>query len=62
VKLEAESAQQSVIVLADASILTTSSTDVSGTVNSRTMENLPLTTRNTFNLALFAPRPPMLTK
>jgi hypothetical protein len=55
VKLEVESAQQSVTVQADASILTTSSTDVSGTVNTRAMENLPLTTRNTFNLALFAP-------
>src|SRR5579862_5753088 len=55
VKLQVESAQQSVTVEADASILTTSSTDVSGTVNSLAMENLPLTTRNTFNLALFAP-------
>ena len=49
------SSQQSVTVQADASILTVAGTDVSGTLNSNAMENLPLTTRNTFNLALFAP-------
>src|SRR5271157_4736434 len=55
VKLSLASSEQSVSVEADASILTTSSTDVSGDLNSKAMENLPLTTRNTFNLALFAP-------
>jgi hypothetical protein len=55
VTLSVASIEQSVSVEADASILTTSSTDVSGSLNARAMENLPLTTRNTFNLALFAP-------
>lgn len=55
VKLSLASSEQSVSVEGDASILTTSSTDVSGDLNAKAMENLPLTTRNTFNLALFAP-------
>ena len=55
VKLTLGSSEQNVTVEADASILTTRSTDVSGDLNSKAMENLPLTTRNTFNLALFAP-------
>jgi hypothetical protein len=55
VRLSLASSEQSVSVDADASILTTSSTDVSGDLNAKAMENLPLTTRNTFNLALFAP-------
>ena len=53
--LSLSAVEQSVSVEADASILTTSSSDVSGDLNGRAMENLPLTTRNTFNLALFAP-------
>lgn len=55
VTLTVASTQESVTVNADATILTTTSTDVSGDLNARAMENLPLTTRNTFNLALFAP-------
>jgi Carboxypeptidase regulatory-like domain/TonB dependent receptor len=55
IALQLASAQQTVSVQADASILTTSSSDVSGTMNSLSMENMPITTRNTFNLALFAP-------
>jgi len=55
VTLAVASTQESVTVKADASILTISSTDVSGTMDSNAMENMPLTTRNTFNLALFGP-------
>lgn len=55
VKLRVESAQQSVTVEGDATILTTSGADVGGDINEKSMENLPLTTRNTFNLSLFAP-------
>jgi Carboxypeptidase regulatory-like domain/TonB dependent receptor len=55
VTLVVASTQESVTVQADASILTVASTDVSGNIDSKAMENLPLTTRNTFNLALFAP-------
>jgi hypothetical protein len=55
VHIQVEATGQIANVEADASILTTSSSDVSGTVNGLAMENLPLTTRNTFNLALFAP-------
>ena len=55
VTLRVASTQESVTVHADASILTVSSTDVSGDMNSLAMEDMPLTTRNTFNLALFAP-------
>jgi hypothetical protein len=55
VSLVLASSQQSVNVEADATILTTSGSDVGGDINARAMENLPLTTRNTFNLALFAP-------
>lgn len=55
VKLGLESSSQSVTVESDVTILTTSGADVGGDINSLAMENLPLTTRNTFNLALFAP-------
>jgi hypothetical protein len=55
VMLQLPSAQAEVTVQADASILTLSDTAVSGTLDSNAMQNLPLTTRNTFNLALFAP-------
>src|SRR5262249_8594608 len=55
VRLSVATAQPSVEVKADASILTVAGTDISGDINSLAMENLPLTTRNTFNLALFAP-------
>lgn len=55
VALSVASTQTSVEVKADASILTVAGTDIGGDINARAMENLPLTTRNTFNLALFAP-------
>jgi zona occludens toxin (predicted ATPase) len=45
VKLQVASAQESVTVQADASILTVSSTDVSGDMNSLAMEDMPLTTQ-----------------
>jgi outer membrane receptor protein involved in Fe transport len=53
--LQLPSLQESVSVQADASILTVDNIDVGGMVDSNAMLNLPLTTRNTFNLALFAP-------
>jgi hypothetical protein len=55
ISMRLPSVQENVTVQADASILTVSNTDVSGTLDSNAMLNLPLTTRNTFNLALFAP-------
>jgi hypothetical protein len=55
IRLSVAASQQAVTVEADATILNTLTTDVSGDVNWKAMENLPLTTRNTFNLALFAP-------
>ena len=55
VRLGVAASQQSVTVEGDATILTTTGFDIGGDVNARAMENLPLTTRNTFNLALFAP-------
>jgi hypothetical protein len=55
IRLSVATAQQAVTVEADATILNTTSTDVTGDMNSKAMENMPLTTRNTFNLALFAP-------
>ena len=55
VRLAVASEQQSVTVQADASILTTSSSDVGGGLNQRSVENMPLTSRNSFNLALLAP-------
>jgi outer membrane receptor protein involved in Fe transport len=55
IRLSVASAQQTVTVEADATILNTTTSDVSGNMNSKSMENMPLTTRNTFNLALFAP-------
>jgi len=47
--------QQNVTVEADASVLTTNNFSVGDAVNERSMENLPLPSRNTFNFALFAP-------
>src|SRR5262245_26450973 len=44
-----------VTVEADASILTNSTFDVGGSLNQRSMENMPITSRNSFNLALLAP-------
>jgi hypothetical protein len=55
IRLSIASAQESITVVADASILNTATSEVSGDMNSVAMANMPLTTRNTFNLALFAP-------
>src|SRR5262249_41035397 len=44
-----------VAVDADASVLNSSSFDVGGRLDQRSMENMPITSRNTFNLALLAP-------
>ena len=55
VSLQVGSTQQSVTVDSDASILNTQTSDVSGSLNARSMVNMPITSRNTFNLALFAP-------
>src|SRR5262245_43119391 len=40
---------------ADASVLNSSSFDVGGRLDQRSMENMPITSRNSFNLALLAP-------
>jgi hypothetical protein len=55
VTLQVGSTQQAVTVQSDASILNTGSFDVGGSLNARSMENMPITSRNTFNLALFSP-------
>ena len=55
IRLSIAASQQAVTVEGDATILNTTTSDVSGDLNAKAMENLPLTTRNTFNLALFAP-------
>ena len=47
--------QQNITVEADASILTTNTFSVGDAVNQKSLENMPLTSRNTFNLALLAP-------
>src|SRR5262249_20802281 len=54
VRLAVAADQQSVTVEADASILNTSSASVDGGLNQRSMENMPITSRNSFNLALLA--------
>ena len=55
IQLQIGTAQQAVTVVADASILTTDTVDVSGNLNELSMSNLPITSRNTFNLALLVP-------
>jgi hypothetical protein len=55
VKLQIGATQQAVAVQADATILNTQTFDVNGSMNEKSMENMPITSRNTFNLALFAP-------
>ena len=55
VPLALEGTQQTVTVEADASILTTNSVSVTGGLNQKAFENAPVTSRNSFNLALFAP-------
>ncbi len=53
--LQLASSQQTVTVDADASVLTTNTFSVGDAVNQKSLENMPLTSRNTFNLALLAP-------
>lgn len=54
-RLAVAAEQQTVTVEADASILTTSTSSVTGGLNQKSMENMPVTSRNSFNLALLAP-------
>ena len=55
VTLRAGSAAETVTVNADASILNTETFDISDGMNQRSVENMPITSRNTFNLALLVP-------
>ena len=55
VSLTVGSSQQTVTVESDATILNTQTFEVSGNLNQKSMENMPITSRNTFNLALFTP-------
>ena len=55
VALRVGSSKQTVTVEGDASILNTQTFDVGGGLNQLSMENMPITSRNTFNLALLAP-------
>jgi hypothetical protein len=55
IRLAVAAEQQSISVDADATILNTSSASVDGGLNQRSMENMPVTSRNSFNLALLAP-------
>ncbi len=55
VTLQPGSDAQTVTVNADASILNTETFDISDGLNQRSLENLPITSRNTFNLALLVP-------
>jgi len=55
IPLKLSANQQNVTVEADASVLTTDNFSVGDAVNQKSMENLPLPSRNTFNFALFAP-------
>ncbi len=55
VTLKTGSTAETVTVTADASILNTETFDVSDGLNQKSMENMPITSRNTFNLALLVP-------
>ena len=55
VSLDVASAATTVEVEASASLVQTATSDLSTTVNSRTIESIPLLTRNVFNLAFAAP-------
>ena len=55
VALQLGAAGQVVNVESDATILNTQTFEVGGTMNAKSLENMPVTSRNTFNLALFAP-------
>lgn len=54
IRLTVTTEQQAITVEADASILNTSSASVEGGLNQKSMENMPVTSRNSFNLALLA--------
>lgn len=54
-RLTVGSTTETISVTADASILNTENYEVAGGLNSLAVENAPITSRNTFNLALFAP-------
>jgi hypothetical protein len=53
ISLKVGSAQEAVTVQADASILDTQTFNVGETMNARSLEDLPITSRNTFNLGLY---------
>jgi hypothetical protein len=53
IALQIGSDQQVVTVQSDATILDTQTFDVGGTMNAESLANMPITSRNTFNLALF---------
>ena len=55
VPLQLGSSQQVVTVQGDATILNTQTFEVGGTMNALSLENMPITSRNTFNLALYGP-------
>jgi len=55
VALQLGSSSQTVSVQSDATVLNTETFNVGGAMNERSLENMPITSRNTFNLALFAP-------
>ncbi len=55
VTLQPGADSQTVTVNADASILNTETFDLSDGLNQRSVENMPITSRNTFNLALLVP-------
>ncbi len=55
ITLQPGSDTQTVTVNADASILNTETFDISDGLNQRAVENMPITSRNTFNLALLVP-------
>ena len=55
ITLQIGSEAQTVTVNADSSILNTETFDISDGLNQRSVENMPITSRNTFNLALLVP-------
>ncbi len=55
ISLKLGSTEQTVNVVGDASVIDTETFSVGGTMNARAMQDMPVTSRNTFNLALFGP-------
>jgi len=55
ISLRVSGTEEVVSVEADASMLTSNTFDIGGILNQRSMENMPVTSRNSFNLALLAP-------